>query len=360
MENRQTYYYHLNGLKGISCLLIMIGHYLGLYKYAQAFMPSIDIIDLLNGSKFAFILNERYWLYLFFVVSGYLVSKSKIENLNELITKIVNRFLRLALPILFSYFIIFLIYLVFGVHALETNTIFQNQWYQNDFQFSYSMKEVLFSPVFVLILGKCTMNAPYWCLRMMFVSSIIIYIIKFLFVKTKKKYEAFVFSLLIIIILLSYCYISRVLSACLVGMFVSFYEKSDINTKSCYAFWFIFVAMAIYVFQGTIKSLLFFASLIVYIPRIKQFNSFFSSKPVQFLGNISWGVYSFHWPIMCSFGALSLLKLTEYIALTKSYYISFIWVVFLTLALSIVFFYFIEPFMTYIKNKIINYLLKNE
>ena len=358
IENRQTYYYHLNGLKGMSCIFVMIGHYLGLYKYAETFTPSIDIIDFVNNSKFAFMFHERYWLYLFFVVSGYLVSKSKIENLKDLMTKIVNRFLRLALPILFSYFFIYLIYLIFGVHAVETNTIFQNKWYQSFYQFSYSIKDVLFSPIFVLLLGKHSMNWPYWCLRMMFLSSIVIYVIKFTLEKSKKKYESFIFSLLIIFVLLSYFYISEVLSACLVGMLVSLYEKSDINTKSCYAFWFIFVAMAIDIFPRTIKTILFFASLIIYIPQIKPFNSFFSSKLMQFLGNISWGIYSFHWPIICSLGALSILKFTEYIGLTKSYYISFMGGIFLTFVLSIGFNYFIEPLITYIKNKIINYFYR--
>ena len=79
-REEQTYYYYLNGLKGIACLLIMMGHYLGLYKYAQSFTPSIRIIDIINNSLLSFLIDEGYWLYMFFVVSGYLVSKSKITS----------------------------------------------------------------------------------------------------------------------------------------------------------------------------------------------------------------------------------------------------------------------------------------
>ena len=57
-REEQTYYYYLNGLKGIACLLIMMGHYLGLYKYAQSFTPSIRIIDIINNSLLSFLMKN--------------------------------------------------------------------------------------------------------------------------------------------------------------------------------------------------------------------------------------------------------------------------------------------------------------
>ena len=358
LTDRQTYYYHLNGLKGIACLLVMIGHYLGLYKYAQSFIPPIHLIDIINKSIFSFLINEGYWLYLFFVVSGYLVSKSKIVDLRDLFTKSINRFLRLAFPILFSYAVIYLIYQLIGFHTAETSTLFQCQWFQKFYTDTYSIKDVLFSPFFVLLFGKSRLNGPYWVLRMMFFSSLLIYLLKFLCVKLKaSEHESSTFSILMLITIFSRA-VSPIITACLSGMMVSFYENSDITKKPCYAFWFIFVAMSIYVLPGNLKSIIFFAALIIYIPQIKQLNTVFSSKPFQAIGSISWGIYSFHWPIICSFGALSIIRLSGYVGLRKAYFVSFFIVLMLTFVLSACFYYSLERFAGLLTRKANSLLLQ--
>jgi peptidoglycan/LPS O-acetylase OafA/YrhL len=203
LTDRQTIVY-LNGLKGFACLFVMIGHYLGIYKYAQSFNPPIHIIDYLKGSPFSFLIDEGYWLYLFFVVSGYLVAKSKITSIADLISKSISRFLRLAMPILFSYFVIYLIYVTVGFHTAATNYLFQCQWYQGYYTGTYTIKDVLLGPIYVLLLGKSLLNGPYWVLRMMFISSLIIYFLKLILFKlSSSKYESPVFSSLIIMLQLA-------------------------------------------------------------------------------------------------------------------------------------------------------------
>jgi len=358
LADKLVYYYHLDGLKGVACLLVMVGHYLGLYKYAQSFVPPIPIIDILKNSQFSFLIDEGYWLYLFFVVSGYLVSKSKITSIVDVIIKSISRFLRLALPILFSYCVIYLIYIVAGFYTTETNTLFRCQWYQNYYTGVYTIKDVLLGPLDVLLFGKNLLNPPYWVMRMMFVSSLLIYFLKLIFTKLNTaKHEALLFSMLIIITLAS-CFVSPIITACFIGMLVSFYENSEIKSKSCYAFWFIFIAMLIYILPGVLKSVFFFASLIIFIPRIKVFENIFSSKPARFIGKLSWGIYSFHWPIICSFGALSIVELTSHIGLVQSYFVSFIFVLMLTLVCSIYFYYTFERFSFYLTKKVNGYLLK--
>ena len=355
--DRQTYYYHLNGLKGFACFLVMIGHYLGLYKYAQSFVPSIKTIDVIYNSVFSFLISEGYWLYLFFVVSGYLVSQSKITNVKTLVIKSVNRFLRLAFPILFSYSIIYLIYLTVGFHTAETSALFQCQWFQKYYLDTYSIKHVLISPFEVLLLGKARLNGPYWVLRMMFISSLIIYLIHYLYFKLKaSQYESFSFSVLMIITIFS-CFLSPIITACLAGMLVSFYEKSDITTKPCYAFWFIVIAMAVYFLPDTLNSIIFFAALIVFIPRIRLLNTIFSSKPFQFAGSISWGIYSFHWPIICSVGALSIVGLSTQIGIIEAYTVTFFFVLILTVLLSVCFFYSLERLAASLTKKMNSLLL---
>lgn len=39
METQRNYQRYLTGLKGLACLLIMIGHFIGLYRVSQSFTP---------------------------------------------------------------------------------------------------------------------------------------------------------------------------------------------------------------------------------------------------------------------------------------------------------------------------------
>lgn len=169
---------YINGMKGIACLFIMISHFLGIYKYAQEFSPKFPILDIILNSPISFLVNETYWLYLFFVVSGYLVAKSKIVSVKDFMFKLITRFLRFVFPILFSYLFI---YLPVGFHSSETNNFFLCDWFQKSYTSQYQFIEVILSPVRVLIFGKCDLNSPYWCLKYMFFSSVIIYLCKMLY-----------------------------------------------------------------------------------------------------------------------------------------------------------------------------------
>lgn len=59
--------------------MIMIGHYIGVVKYSQD-VTCFPFITWLNGSLFSTIVDEGFWLQLFFVISGFLLSYAKITN----------------------------------------------------------------------------------------------------------------------------------------------------------------------------------------------------------------------------------------------------------------------------------------
>lgn len=340
-------------------MLILTGHYLLIYILAQSFEPRIYMIDAIRNSPFAFLIDPSYWLYLFFVVSGYLVSKTRITGIGDLVRKSVKRFFRLGLPILFSYFVIYLLYLCIGFHTKETDTLFTCQWYQQYFTETYSLKDVLLSPYTVIIQGKYKLNPPYWVLRNMYLSSLIIYAIKYCWNKLNSPVNAVSFSVLMVISL-SLRFASPIFSACLIGMMISLFEIGDISLKSFFSFWIVLLAWSLYFLPNDLKAAIFFSSLILCIPRIKWLNSLFISKPIQYLGKISWGIYSFHWPVMCSVSALTLIKLAGQIGLIKSYCISFIIALAVSLLLSNLFNVYIEKPCGLLINKADDYIQFNK
>lgn len=317
MEDRQ-YKQYINGLKGFACLLILFGHFLGIYRYAEQFLPRMPFMDTILASPVSFLFDEGYWLFLFFVVSGYLVAQSKVRSFAGIVHQSVKRFFRFAFPILFSYLVIFVIYRVFGFHTADTKELFRCKLYQAYYTKSFTFKEVLLGPVKVLFFGWASFDSPYWVLRGMFMASVLIYVLKYVYTLIGEKHPALCFSLLMAVTLGS-AFLSRTITACLMGMLIALYEGKRIAQKGFFAFWMIACSMLLYVMPENLLSALFFSALVLYIPRVRWLNAFFSSRFCRFFGDISWGIYSFHWPVICSVGGMMMLALTPKAGLVSAY-----------------------------------------
>lgn len=351
MESKK-YYSYITGLKGIACIFIMIGHFLGIYKYSQQFLPGIPLLDTIFNSRVSFLLNEGYWLYLFFFLSGYLVSKSQVKTVADVVTKSVSRFFRLAFPVLFSYLLIYLIYCLFGFHNGQTASLFRCDWFQSYYAEQYSIMHVLRSPIDVLFYGNPILNGPYWVLRDMLIASILIYILKYFYLLLSKKNEAISYSVLVIATFATET-VSPIITACLIGMLISICEDVEgILSKPYFSFWAIIIAMSQYYFTDTFVFNVFFVLLILFIPKVRLFDRILSSKPVVFLGNISWGIYSFHWPLICSIGALLIINLQPQTGLLNAFLLACISVAFITLVISVVFYHTFERLSSYLSTTI--------
>ena len=348
---------YIDGLKGAACIMIFaVGHWKMIYTWAESF-NSIPWIEAILSSPFSFILNADFWFNMFLVISGYLVAKSDIKNIKEVIVKCITRFFRLAFPILFVCFIIYLLYLVCGFYNSATVKLFRCDWFQSFYHNSYSLKDVLYSPYKILIISDKDMNPPYWVLKKMFISSLMIYFFKYLIYKLMPKHERACFACLIVLTMLLPCFHSFII-ACLAGMFVELFEHEEITSKPYFALWMLSIFALLYWLPPVLLHLFVLGALILYMPRIKWLERICSSRPLTFLGDLSWGIYSFHWPLACSVGALAMIKLSGSMGLTKAYGVSFLIVLALTFIISIIYHHTFEKLASYITMKINVFLKK--
>lgn len=167
---------YLDGMKGLACLFILLGHFTGIYKYADN-ASQIDswFVRILTKGPFSFFTTESFWLYLFFVISGYLSIISPPKNNRDFFAKCIKRILRLAIPILGTAIFIFIIQNVIGFHNYSVQAIIQNTWLTHLYGNRLTILDILKEPFLVLVLGISKFNSPFWCLRDMLISSFLIY-----------------------------------------------------------------------------------------------------------------------------------------------------------------------------------------
>lgn len=340
-----SYKHYISGLKGFSCLMVMIGHYIGLYKYAENFPVKSTLLDFLGeflDSKIGFVLDESYWVILFFVVSGYLVANSKIPTIKTFFMKSFMRFLRLGLPVLFAFAVIFVIYKTVGFHTTDTTGIFENPFIQGSLSGRYDFLDVILSPIKVILLGDYLLNNPYWCLREMFFTSILIYFLLWLKEKIKNKNLFFlIFFIALIIGLVNF----NVMFAGLLGMMVALLEKEEnkyFYKNKVFVFFLLILCAVMRIAPRSRISCVFFAALILLVPKLPILNNIFSSKIAQFFSKISFGIYSFHWPVLCSIGMLVLINTYKQIGLGTACIAACGICIVISLLISVIYYYCIE------------------
>lgn len=337
--------------------MVMLGHFLGILRYAENFPVNSIIIRFLR-SDYAFFSDESFWLYLFFIISGYLLVLSPAQNLKSVFTKSVKRFFRLGLPILFAYIIIFVIYKTIGFHNSETITLFQTDWYQSAYGGSYTLTQVILSPIDVLIFGAGDLNTPYWVLREMFFASL--YIFLYSFIRTKipqKPIIRFVVDIAALCLTLS----SKIAFSCFFGVIIAYYEpylKKIFHKNKIISLAILFILSVCYMIKEELYFMLpLFGTLLLSVQEITSI--FDKSRLLKYLGKISFGIYSFHWPVICSVGALLLLNLSKVLSVFGAYLLTFGICIILSVVLAIIYNLTAEKWSAVLTNKITGLLNKN-
>ena len=311
MEKRKNY---IDGMKGMACLLIMFGHYYGIYKYAENKEAlSLWAFQLFEQKPWNVCVSESFWLSLFFVISGYSLSLTRIVNYLSLFKKCFKRLLRLVMPVFGACIFIFFIYKFFGFHNGELKTVVDNPWLESFYQEKIFFYDLLLEPLKTVLVvgGNLKFNTPWWCISGMFYSSICIYVCNYAKRICKKEMLTF----LAVCLLMASVWHGRgnpfqgIIVASLLGMMVCWYEK---KIEQLIKFKIIFVLLGVIVLTLCVFQIrtdlkpLYFAIMLGIVPRLDRIKELFSGNLLTFLGRISFGIYSFHWPVFCSVGMLML------------------------------------------------------
>lgn len=354
-------------LKFISSILIAV-----FLHWNDHFIKNLGYDNIIRFRPLYFLTTKSYLLVeLFFIISGllfYIMSTRKIKN-DELKIKelFIKKLSRLLPVIIFSTFFVYLGNLILYIFNKElwssgTTSLFE-----------------LFLGIFggrISISGYTLLNGPIWYVSMYLLCILIAYFLT----KKSKKYGDKVFLIPILVSLIIFYNFMDVpmLNICLVrslssffigifvGKFILLYE--DFNTKnkvltkvicfmllSIYVLCFIFGRLNNFYDPETYSySLFVFAPLIIFLYGFKHLNKLLSFNIFKFLGDISYSIYIWNFPILLTLHLLYVFNLFTYNVYN---YKLFILLLVIHINVGILSYIFIEEKLKNIKFKFIDKLL---
>lgn len=374
---------YLDSIRGIACLVVVISHLtLIFYTQLHAFsydpnIPQSDIFEFIYNSPFTFFYSGSSAVYCFFVLSGFVLARSMLRKgggLKILISNIVKRYPRLAIPATISCIIAFICYSFpvdkTGIAASATNLG------KIDLNIFEAIKS---GAITAFIDGISIYNWSLWTMKIELIGSIFVYLYCFFYTKTEKMNS--LFALMFILFLFSFYEIYNNTKnlgyiSFFIGCFIYIYNikinkniaiftfilglyLSGIHIYSdSYAF--IYKNNLIYgVNKGNIYNMFNFAggSLIVFsIISGGLFIKALSNKYLIKLGELSFSIYLLHLPMIYLVGIGTFSTLNNSLGFWYGSLLSSLLVILVTILLSIVYSKYVDNLAirisAYIGNKI--------
>lgn len=213
-------------------------------------------------------------------------------------------------------FFIWLIQETFGFYANDTKKFFINNSIQKYYRTDLKWTAIFTETIRALTTSGGLFNTPYWVIRDIFLSSIVIYVCNFVDYGRDKKNNVLPLTFFICALTVD----RPVIIACLAGYMMGYYKEQVIKltenkllffsvTIASYAFVMLMMKLKILPteFDKIFLYFLVWCAILAYINQSAKLAVFFSSKIFLQMGKISFGVYSFHWPVICSIGSWMLI-----------------------------------------------------
>jgi peptidoglycan/LPS O-acetylase OafA/YrhL len=166
---------HLDGLRGIAALTVVVFHYL------SAFVPALTPDQTANpywlsDTPLAVLINGPFAVIVFFVLSGFVVSKSARRN-DPLLLTVGLRYLRLTIPMLASVLIAWLLLTMFPTEATKLASITGTPWLSSTFNgvIPSLLQAIKDATCDVYMHGVSRFNNVMWSMRWELIGSVAIY-----------------------------------------------------------------------------------------------------------------------------------------------------------------------------------------
>jgi len=372
---------YLEGLRGLSMVIIVLNH------FAAAFYPAIIFGEearlhntfelIIYRTPLNIFFSGIFALSIFYLLSGYFLSYKYFRFYREerLITSMVRRYLRLAIPTLVSILIAYTLlkYNFFYNHPVSSITG-SYMWFDNFWNFNANLYKAITEGIFMtsIFMGNLTYNPVLWMMAYELIGSFVVYITLEIFRHVKKKFLVYFLLFLITFAWKSY------LMGFVFGMLICNLEYRigiNILIRENKKLGITFLVMAIILgsfpiaaTKGTLydfikipllgesKNIILFQTIaacciFLAIKNLRVLKKLLEFFPLRFLGGISFSVFFLHLLIIGSFSSFLFKILITYLDYNISVLITFL----ISFPVILVAAFFFNKYVIFNSLKIANY-----
>lgn len=215
-------------IRGLACMAVVFSHLILSFfpllhnNTTEGLREFNSIEGFIYHSPFAFWYSGSAAVYIFFVLSGFVLSYailSKPDVNKKIASMLLKRFPRLAIPALFSCILAWIV-LSFNVDMSNVST-----WISYYGKESFNLVDALYQgTIGAFIFGSAPMNWVLWTMQIELFGSILLFFLLFFY--NKNKYLFYILSVLLLIptILVSFQFLAGMFCF-IVGMYLYLYGK---------------------------------------------------------------------------------------------------------------------------------------
>jgi peptidoglycan/LPS O-acetylase OafA/YrhL len=361
MNNNESRIKYLDGIRGVAAMIVMFHHLI------TSFYPKLCVRDpfflddqslfmkIIASTPIRIFYHGDFAVSLFLVLSGYVITWKYFNRIddNYIASGAFRRYFRLTIPALFSCIIAYLILkfdLFFNIKAATiTKSVFLNAPYHFDANFINMIKFALYDQYCDNFIFETGYNNVLWVGHYLLLGPFIIYSFLAIFGKVRKKWILYIIAIIL--------FHSDLYLAFILGMIICDLDVNNVLQKINKIIIVLILFVSIYLGSFTSTnfefykplysdlinshfqlSLIYFyniigaALLIFVISRIPFLMNAFSTKTPLYLGKISFSIYLLHYLIIYSLSSYLFIRFFD----SYSYIMSFVFVSFITLILTII------------------------
>ncbi|SFF07879.1 acyltransferase family protein [Spirosoma endophyticum] len=325
---------YIEGIRGLAAFMVVIYHYLLAFYPAHANgrleEVHLNLLEILYfKSPFLFLTNGQLFVLIFFILSGYVLSKKFMldKDMDYLASAFIRRLPRLYIPVAVSLIISYIILVLSLDYNSDASIITKSTWLESlkgDKLFITFLKNILISAMF---LGNNSYNTVLWSITIEFYGSILVFGSLALIYKSRNSVFILLFILFILLFHEKYEYSAFILGILLnYSDYIKFKNKNLNKLSIIFTFFFgLLLGGFPHVYHtstptisGTFFEFLNYnfiiersglineigAFLVIFsIQKWAVMREFFSGRFFLYLGKISFSMYLIHVLILKSFSS---------------------------------------------------------
>lgn len=224
---------YLDSLRGIACFIVVLSHlslvyYPYLHNFNNGAIPETNSMQFyIHNSSFSIIYSGTFAVYLFFILSGFVLTHSMLnKDIEKYMEAYVSRYFRLMIPALISCVFAYLIY--GNINYIYDGKL--SEWFNEIIVNKPNIIDAIYAgAIEPFVYGKSQYNIILWTMKTELIGSFFIYLCCYMY-KTETKY----FHIIIGAVFISLFFLDQLIMLGIICFFFGFIcniKYNQINFK---------------------------------------------------------------------------------------------------------------------------------